>query len=94
MAAANADLTLVILDGSDKYWPEACDKIERAIDCQISQTSTNQKMVSNKVIDDRARLYVLNKADRVLFAPIIDLKAIKLVVNTICWSFQLKNRLI
>ena len=64
MAAANADLTLVILDGSDKYWPEACDKIERAIDRQISQTSTNQKMVSNKVIDDRARLYVLNKADR------------------------------
>ena len=27
-AAANADLVLVILDGSDKYWPEACVKLK------------------------------------------------------------------
>ena len=63
-AAANADLILVILDGSDKYWPEACDKIERAIDRQISQSLVNEKMVSGKVINNRPRLYVLNKADR------------------------------
>ena len=63
-AAANADLILVILDSSHKYWPEACDKIERAIDRQIRQSSTNQKVVSGKVINDRPRIYVLNKADR------------------------------
>ena len=63
-AAANADLILVILDGSDKYWPEACDKIERAIDHHISQSSANQNMVSGKVINNRPRLYVLNKGDR------------------------------
>ena len=63
-AAANADLILVILDGSDKNWPEACDKIEKAINRQISQSSTNQRIVSGKSINDRPRLYVLNKADR------------------------------
>ncbi len=63
-AAANADLILVILDGSDKNWPKACDKIEKAINRQISQSSTNQRIVSGKSINDRPRLYVLNKADR------------------------------
>ena len=63
-AAVNADLILVILDGSDKYWPETCDKIERVIDRQIERSLTNQKMVSGRDINDRPRLYVLNKADR------------------------------
>ena len=31
-AAANADLIVVILDGSDKYWRDACVKIDKAID--------------------------------------------------------------
>ena len=63
-AAANADLILVILDGSDKCWPDACDKIEKAIDHEISESSANQKIVSGKVVNERQRLYVLNKADR------------------------------
>ena len=64
LAAANADLILVILDGSDKHWPEACDKIEKAIDREISKSSTNKNMVGGRLINDRPRLYVLNKADR------------------------------
>ena len=62
-AAANADLILVILDGSDKYWPEACNKIEKAIDFEISQSSTNQNMVYGRHSYKSPRLYVLNKAD-------------------------------
>jgi tRNA modification GTPase len=62
-AAANAHLILIILDGSDEGWPEACVKIDKAIDCEISQSSTNQTMVSDKVINDSRRLYILNKAD-------------------------------
>ena len=34
-AAANADLIVVILDGSDKYWQEVCVKIDKAIDAEI-----------------------------------------------------------
>ena len=41
-----------------------CDKIEKAIDREISKSSTNKKMASGKVINDRPRLYVLNKGDR------------------------------
>ena len=63
-AAANADLILVILDGSDKDWPLACEKIDKIIDREISQSSTNQEMASGKVINGGRRLYVLNKADR------------------------------
>ncbi len=63
-AAANADLILVILDGSDKYWPEAMVKIEKAIDDEVSQSLNNQKMVVGTEVSDRSRLYVLNKADR------------------------------
>ena len=63
-AAANADLILVILDGSDRYWPEACVKIDKVIDRKISQFSKGEKIVGGKVISDPPRLYVLNKADR------------------------------
>ncbi len=63
-AAANADLILIILDGSDKNWPEACAKIDDVINREISQSSANQDIASGKVINTRPRLYVLNKADR------------------------------
>ncbi len=62
-AAANADLIVVILDGSDNNWPEACAKIDDAINSEIRQSQTNQKIVSGKIINTRPRLYVLNKAD-------------------------------
>ncbi len=64
IAATNADLVLVIVDGSDKYWRDAREKIDQAIDCEISHSPTNGKIVSDKVINKRPRLYVLNKADR------------------------------
>ena len=64
IAATNADLVLVIVDGSDKYWREACAKIDKAIDHEISHSSTNEKMFSDRVINKCPRLYVLNKADR------------------------------
>ena len=63
-AAANADLIVVILDGSDKYWRDVCVKIDKAIDFEIDKSLTNEKLVSDNVINDRPRLYVLNKADR------------------------------
>jgi tRNA modification GTPase len=55
-AAANADLVLVIVDGSDKYWREACIEIDKVIDRESSQSSTYEK-------NEQPRLYVLNKAD-------------------------------
>ena len=63
-AAANADLIVVILDGSDKYWRDVCVKIDKAIDSEIEKSVTNEKLFSDNVINDRPRLYVLNKADR------------------------------
>ena len=38
-AAANADLIVVILDGNDKYWRDACAKIDKAIDSEIEKSS-------------------------------------------------------
>jgi tRNA modification GTPase len=63
-AAANADLIVVILDGSDKYWRDVCVKIDKAIDSEIEKSLTNEKLVSDNVMNGRPRLYVLNKADR------------------------------
>ncbi len=63
-AAANADLVIIIVDGSDKYWRDACLKIEKVIDREISQSSINKKMTNGKIINERPRLYVLNKSDR------------------------------
>ena len=63
-AAANADLIVVILDGSDRCWPGVCAKIDEIINREINKSSVSQKMVSDKVTNDRPSLYVLNKADR------------------------------
>ena len=62
-AAATADLIVVILDGSNKYWRDVCVEIDKAIDFEIDQL-TNEKLVSDNAVNDRPRLYVLNKADR------------------------------
>ncbi len=69
MAAINADLVLIIVDGSDKHWRDACVKIDKAIDREISQSASNEKMFSDRVVNDRPRLYVLNKADRGIVCP-------------------------
>jgi tRNA modification GTPase len=63
-AAATADLIVVILDGSNKYWRDVCVEIDKAIDFEIDQSLTNEKLVSDNAVNDRPRLYVLNKADR------------------------------
>ena len=68
-AAANADLIVVILDGSDKYWRDVCVKVDKAIDSEIEKSLTNEKLGSDNVINDRPRLYVLNKADRGFAGP-------------------------
>ena len=54
MAAARADLVIVVLDGSDKGWASACAKINDAIDAQRMGTAT----LKNK------KFFVLNKSDR------------------------------
>tara|TARA_A100001015_G_scaffold292818_1_gene368605 strand:+ start:695 stop:2125 length:1431 start_codon:yes stop_codon:yes gene_type:complete len=64
VAAANADLVIVILDGSDKYWADARVKIDKAIDREIRQSATTKKIGNGKAINEGNRLYVLNKADR------------------------------
>ena len=63
-AAATADLIVVILDGSNKYWRDVCVEIDKAIDFEIDKSLTNEKLVSDNAVNDRPRLYVLNKADR------------------------------
>ena len=60
-AAANADLIVVILDGSDKYWRDVV-KVDKAIDSEIEKSLTNEKWCDDQSMTPR--LYVLNKADR------------------------------
>ena len=57
IAAASADLVLIILDGSDKGWQDALVKVERAIERQVEDGG----MVKGQ------KLYILNKADRGIF---------------------------
>ena len=63
-AAATADLIVIILDGSNKYWRNVCVEIDKAIDFEINKSLANEKLVSDNAVNDRPRLYVLNKADR------------------------------
>ena len=53
MAAASADLVLIILDGSDNSWQDSCHKINKSIERQIDDDG----MIKGQ------KLYVLNKAD-------------------------------
>ena len=62
-AAANADMVLIILDGSDSDWSKVRDKIDKVIDQGTCETLVNEKSVTDKLIGDHKRLYVLNKAD-------------------------------
>ncbi|MDC1381978.1 tRNA uridine-5-carboxymethylaminomethyl(34) synthesis GTPase MnmE [Candidatus Puniceispirillum sp.] len=57
MAAASADLVLIILDGSDKGWQDARDKINKSIERQV----TDSGMIKGQIF------YVLNKADCGIF---------------------------
>ena len=57
MAAANADLVLIVLDGSKKSWPAAGAKINGAIDDQIQEGG----------IRGGDRFHILNKADCGIF---------------------------
>ena len=56
-AAINADLVLMILDGSDKNWGDAYVEINSSIDSQIKKEGLTKCQ----------RLYILNKSDRGIF---------------------------
>jgi tRNA modification GTPase len=63
-AAANADLLMIILDGSDQHWPDARAEIDKAIGHGVNGTVKSSEAISVKSVSGCRRLYVLNKADR------------------------------